>query len=662
MQVTDLRVYKRNQTTKAVDKCTFEEVMDFLKYNEEIECDTETWGFDPHTVEILCIQFGDKDNQYLIEWGDCLIQYLKPIFESKEKTFLFQNAKFDLQFLYKKGIVVANIYDTLLVETIITNGSQFGGRSLDKLVAKYANEYMSKEVRDLIVKVGLTEAVVDYGLDDVKYLSIIKEKQMEVVRKYQLETAVQLDNNFVKVLAYVEFCGIGFDQDRWLDKCSKEFQEWLAKEKELNDLVIADDRLPEYRAYGSLFDPPGTIVCKMNWKSPKQVQAMFKKIGVDVMIEEDGDEKESVGVTVLQKNKDKPIVKAYAEYIKLNKRITSFGTNYTDFVNPKTNRIHTVYQQILNTGRMSSGSARQGKPNLQQVPNDDDHRGCFIAEKGNVLICADYTGQEAVIFANKCLDKNLLAFYDGNLGDMHSYVAKLCFPEQLGGLDLKEIKKQFPDLRQKAKAAGFAIQFGGVGYTISNNLGISEHEGNEVYKAYTEAFPEMFTYFKKVSEEAKNTGFVNFNGLTKRKFFFDFMPEYERLKSEINKEFWDTYRIEKAGETALYENVLRPKVTRFFKLKGVLERTSYNYPVQGTAADCTKYGSYLFFQWLLENDLLFKVKIVNVVHDELLVECPEEMGEMIKEKVKYFLELSGKYFCKRVPLFAEPQIATKWVH
>jgi DNA polymerase-1 len=508
----------------------------------------------------------------------------------------------------------------------------------------------------------LTEAVIDYALDDVKYLSIIKRKQMELVKKYNLETAVKLDNNFVKVLAYVEFCGIGFDQPRWLNKCSKDEADWAAKEQELNDLVIADDRLINYRAYGSLFDPPGTIVCKMNWKSPKQVQAMFKKIGVDVEIESDGDMKDSVGVQVLQKNKDKPIVQAYAEYIKLNKRITSFGRDYLNFVNPNTNRIHTTYQQILNTGRMSSGNAKQGKPNLQQVPNNDEHRGCFIAEPGNKLICADYTGQEAVIFANKCLDKNLLAFYDGNLGDMHAYVAKLCFPEQLGGLDLKEIKKQFPDLRQRAKAAGFAIQFGGVGYTISNNLGISEDEGNAVYKAYTEAFPEMFDYFKKVSSDAKDLGYVTFNGLTKRKFFFDFMPEFLKLGEEINKDFWTKYKIEKDAESLLFENVLRPKVKKYFKYKGILERTSYNYPVQGTAADCTKYGSYLFFDWLVKEDLLFKVKIVNVVHDELIVECPEEMVELIKYKVKYFLELAGQYFCKRVPLFAEPQVAEKWVH
>lgn len=657
-----LRVYKRNQINKTVDNCTLKEVLTFLSKTEEIECDTETWGFDCHSVDILCIQFGNKDNQYLIEWSDSLIELLSPFFRSPEKTFLFQNAKFDLQFLYKKGIWVYNIYDTLLVETIITNGSQFGGRSLDKLVAKYANEYMSKEVRDMIVRVGLTEAVVDYGLDDVKYLSIIKEKQMETVKKYNLETAVKLDNNFVKVLAYVEFCGIGFDQVKWLAKCDQDEIEWAQKEQELNDLVIADERLIKYRAYGSLFDPPGTIVCKMNWKAPKQVQEMFKILGVDVTIEDGGDVKDSVGVQVLQKNLDKPIVKAYAEYIKLNKRITSFGRSYLGFINSNTNRIHTVYQQILNTGRMSSGSARQNKPNLQQVPNNKEHRGCFIAEPGNKLICADYTGQEAVIFANKCLDPNLLAFYDGNLGDMHSYVAKLCFPSVLGNLDLKEIKKLHPDLRQKAKAAGFAIQFGGVGYTISNNLGISAEEGDEVYKAYTEAFPEMFTYFKKVSSTSKELGYVNFNDLTKRKFFFDFMPEYEKLGLEINKEFWDKYRIEKAAESAIFENVLKPKVTRYFKLKGVLERTSYNYPVQGTAADCTKYGSYLFFQWLIEQDLLFKVKIVNVVHDELIVECAEDMAEMIKEKVKYFLELAGKYFCKRVPLFAEPQIAEEWVH
>lgn len=450
-----MRIYKRNQDTQEVEKCELGEVMSFLKNTTEIECDTETWGFDPHTVDILCIQFGNTANQYLIEWFDSLIPQLIPFFSDTNKTFLFQNAKFDLQFLYKKGIVVhAKIYDTLLAEINITNGLQFGGRGLDDLVKKYIGKEMSKEVRDIIVRVGLTEAVVDYGLDDVKYLSIIKEKQVQIAQGLELTKTVEMDNNFVKVLAYTEYCGIGFDTEKWLKKCEQEEHDWISKENELSQLVVDHPDLKMYTQYGGLFDPEGTIVCTVNWRSPKQVQELFKKIGVEVEIEDDGVIKESVGKMILQRNKTVPIVKAYSEYITLNKRITSFGKNYLEYVNSNTGRIHTTFQQILNTGRMSSGNNRQKKPNLQQVPSDEVHRDCFVAEKGYKLICADYTGQEAVIFANKCMDKNLLAFYDGNLGDMHSYVAKLCFPSELEGLDLKEIKKQRPDLRQKAKAAG----------------------------------------------------------------------------------------------------------------------------------------------------------------------------------------------------------------
>lgn len=84
--------------------------------------------------------------------------------------------------------------------------------------------------------------------------------------------------------------------------------------------------------------------------------------------------------------------------------------------------------------------------------------------------------------------------------------------------------------------------------------------------------------------------------------------------------------------------------------------------VQGSGADCTKYGAYLFFKWLVENNLLWKVKIVNIVHDEILVECAEEIAESIAEKVQFFLEKAASFFCKRVPLKAVPQIADCWVH
>ena len=572
-----MKVKKRNQETQAVEDCSLQEVLAFLQETQEIECDTETWGFDAHQVDILCIQFGNQNNQYCIEWKDSLIEILKPYFSNATKTFLFQNAKFDLQFLYKKGIIVSNIYDTLLVETILTIGLQFGGRGLADLVNKYAKASMSKEIRDTIVRVGLTDAVIDYALDDVKYLSIIKEQQMEQVAKYDLYNAVNLDNNFVKVLAYTEFCGIGFSSEKWLAKCSREEKEWQKKLDELNELVIKTG-IKKYQQYGNLFDPPDTIICTLNWGSPLQVAQLFKDLGIDIEVEEDGEFKESVGKQILQKYKDNILVNTLSDYIKLNKRLTSFGRDYLKYINPATHRIHTSYKQILNTGRMSSGNQKFGHPNLQQVPSDSEHRDCFVASPGNKMICTDFTGQEAVIFANKCLDPGLLAFYDNDLGDQHSYVAKLCFPDELEGVELADVKKQRPDLRQKSKAAGFAIQFGGKGYTISNNLGISPEEGNEVYKAYSEAFPGMFDYFKKVSSESEVVGYITFNSVTKRKFFYDFITEYQGLKKKINRDFWSLYKPEKEDDTPLYNNYYRPLVKKFFKQKGTIERSSYNFP------------------------------------------------------------------------------------
>ena len=119
-----MRVFKRNQEDLTVQETNLDEVINFLYDTDEVECDTETWGFDPHSANILSIQFGNTNNQYLIEWDDLLVEILSPFFKNDNKTFIFQNAKFDLQFLYKKNITVTNVYDTLLAEIILTNGLQ----------------------------------------------------------------------------------------------------------------------------------------------------------------------------------------------------------------------------------------------------------------------------------------------------------------------------------------------------------------------------------------------------------------------------------------------------------------------------------------------------------------------------------------------------------
>ena len=101
-----MRVFKRNQINQSIETTSLEEVMDFIKKTVEIECDTETWGFDPHSKDILCIQFGNKTNQYLIEWDDALVEHIKPIMEDNNKLFLDESteySKFNFSLIYFKS-------------------------------------------------------------------------------------------------------------------------------------------------------------------------------------------------------------------------------------------------------------------------------------------------------------------------------------------------------------------------------------------------------------------------------------------------------------------------------------------------------------------------------------------------------------------------------
>jgi DNA polymerase-1 len=161
------------------------------------------------------------------------------------------------------------------------------------------------------------------------------------------------------------------------------------------------------------------------------------------------------------------LVPHYLTYKKYEKILSTYGESVPTKVHPITHRIHTSFTQILNTGRMSSGGkiGTQETINLQNIPRLPDERvegkiyerECFTCEKGNILVNADYAGQEQVVFANWSLDKDLIAFYEKGLNDMHSFIASKIFP-YLKDIPLKTIKSDYKRERQIAKAAGFAIK------------------------------------------------------------------------------------------------------------------------------------------------------------------------------------------------------------
>lgn len=201
----------------------------------------------------------------------------------------------------------------------------------------------------------------------------------------------------------------------------------------------------------------------------------------------------------------------------------------------------------------------------------------------------------------------------------------------------EEIKSKHSEKRQVAKAAGFAIQYGGTGYTISKNLGISEEEGDAVYNAYFKAFPQLKKYFDETIKESMGKGFVEIDHITRRKFFFKDMEILSKLKAE---KLWKKYS----------------------KLRGKYERACLNYVIQGTAGSITKFAAILFRKWILNNKLENKVFVTNLVHDEINVECLEDLSEKVAEELEICMKKAGAKWCKIVPLAADAVITDYWTH
>lgn len=106
---------------------------------------------------------------------------------------------------------------------------------------------------------------------------------------------------------------------------------------------------------------------------------------------------------------------------------------------------------------------------------------------------------------------------------------------------------------------------------------------------------------------------------------------------------------------------MKEQVSRYFMKRGEIERMSLNYPIQGESAEITKLSCVYFWEeYLIPNNLLFTVKIINTVHDENLVECPESIAQEVASGLEQAMVKAGKVFCKRVPLKADPSISTYW--
>jgi DNA polymerase I-like protein with 3'-5' exonuclease and polymerase domains len=640
--------------------CTVGSCIAYLDKQDVLGFDIETLGFDPYRDRIVCIQLGNAEAQFVVDVGTVDIQEFKSLLETK--LLIGHNLKFDVRFLFHNRIIPSRIFDTFIAERTLYLGVTLHKASLADCVDRYCGAYMDKTER-LNITGRFSPEFIKYSGTDVKYLHAIKEKQEELIKEKECKVSIELDNRFVIVLSYIEYCGMKLDIGKWLNRLGTIKNEAEQLRQQLDDYVITNGYEKFINRQGDLFVEG--LSTSINWNSAAQVIQLFEMMGVDVDVVDKGVVKKTTEASQLLKQVEQfPILETYIRYKECQKNIGTYGENWIKLINPVSGRIHTSYKQLMSTGRLSSGgrdkATGEAYPNFQNIPSDEETRGCFVAEEGNILIGCDYTGQEQIVLVNKCLDENLLEFYRKDLGDMHSFVASKMYPE-LDGVPLDEIKKKHKDKRQAAKVAGFAINYGGSGKGIAEQLNLTLEQGTHIYESYFNAFPGLKSYFDRAKQFGLKNGYVLISEVTGKKSYVDNYDWYMEQKKRIdNNAFWEGYKKHKASNTPTFRE-LKKAVQAYSMKKGEIERMSLNYPIQGESSEITKLSCVLFWNdYLVPNNLLFTVKFVNTIHDENLIECPQSLAEECANALQQAMEKAGSKFCKTISLKADPCIAPFW--
>ena len=496
------------------------EALEMLRAEPKLGGDTETEGLSPYTKKLLSVQLGIEDYQIVWDCASYPVSMLKPILECPEILTIWWNYKFDGQFLYHNKIIPVKVYDGMLAEKLMWLGYPAGmhSMSLQSAGMKYCNVLLDKSVRGKIATVGLTPEVIVYSAFDVKYEIPIYEAQLKELEKRDLVKAAEFESEFVKVLAYIEYCGVKLDVDRWKKKMKndsitaevykKALDDWMIasttgkqssvtyisllgkSEKNLNkerkdlnyikrrkELDLSYPSGANFEAYevstsyvpgnytvvdlqGDLFSGFNTDPkCTINWDSAKQIIPIFEHLGfkLDTFDKETKKKKKSVESKIIKPQKDlSPLAEIYLNYKAAQKVTTTYGQNFLDAINKGSGRIHASFNQLMDTGRLSCGGG-ESKVNVQNLPADPETRACFIAEKGNKWISADYQSQESRLIASIANDPAMIELFEHGCGDVHSLVAKMAYSHIIGDTPVEEISAKFHDLRQDAKGIEFAI-------------------------------------------------------------------------------------------------------------------------------------------------------------------------------------------------------------
>lgn len=492
---------------------------------------------------------------------DWVLHQLKPMLENPKKVKLGHNLKFDIEVLTNYGINVQGIgFDTMLESYVINSTNN--RHNMDSLALQYLGlqttsfEDVAGKGKDQLTfdQVNLEQAA-PYAAEDADVVLQLHEKLWpQIATQEKLKDLFNtIEMPLVAVLARLERNGVCIDA-QLLHQQSAELTTRIAEIEEQS-----------YKLAETVF----------NLSSPKQLQeVLFTKLKLPIIKKTPSGQPSTAEEVLQELALTYPLPKLILEHRSLSKLKSTYTDSLPLQINPKTNRVHTSYNQAVTaTGRLSSTN-----PNLQNIPIRTREgrrvRQAFIAPTGKKIVSADYSQIELRIMAHLSQDQNLLQAFATD-ADIHQATAAEVFsiaPDNVSD-----------EQRRRAKAINFGLIYGMSAFGLAQQLNISREQAQRYMDIYFERYPGIKKYMQDARVKAKQNGYVE--TLFGRRLY---VPE-------INS-----------------NNMMR---------RTAAERVAINAPLQGTAADIIKRSMILIDEWILATEL--DVKMIMQVHDELVFEIAE---------------------------------------
>lgn len=522
------------------------------------------------------------------------IEKIKPLLENKNIRFVGRNIKSDYLVMRNYDVQIANIFFDTLIGSYIFQPD--GAHDKESLSEKFLS-YRPISKTDLTGK-GKEQVTLDkidklkagdYSSEDADItLQLFHRIKYELGKINLLKLCNEIEFPLIKVLSEMEFEGFRVDE-KILSIINKE-----------TERLILEFESKIYKSAGE----------KFNINSTQQLaEILFKKLNLTpVRKTKTGF---STDVKVLEELKyQHEIASLLVDYRTLTKLKSTYLDGLKSSINPKTKRVHTVFNQVASaTGRLSSN-----EPNLQNIPIRTEVgrslRKAFVPRDKNFLIMsADYSQIELRIMAHYADDVNMINAFKRN-HDIHTETSMRIF-------NLHSKNDVTPGMRRKAKEVNFGIIYGIGAFGLASRLEIKNSEAKDIIDRYFREYPKVRDYMERTKKFARDNGYV------------ETLLGRRRYLKQINNQ----------NASARAED----------------ERAAINMPIQGTAADMIKIAMINIFGEFEKNKL--DSRMLLQVHDELVFEVKKsELGkvkEIVIDKMKNAIEL-------KVPVEVEVGTGESW--